>query len=101
LQWVLHNWTDENCIKILQKCRDSISSKGNSGKVIIIDAVINEKLDDPDMTQTKLSLDIIMLTMNGRERTEKEWKQLFIEAGFKHYKIFPIFGFRSLIEVYP
>ena len=69
--------------------------------MIIIDAVINEKLDDPDMTQTKLSLDIIMLTMNGRERTEKEWKQLFIEAGFKHYKIFPIFGFRSLIEVYP
>ncbi|KAH1229972.1 Isoflavone 7-O-methyltransferase [Glycine max] len=101
LKWVLHNWTDENCIKILKKCRDSISSKGNSGKVIIIDTVINEKLDDPDMTQTKLSLDIIMLTMNGRERTEKDWKQLFTEAGFNHYKIFPIFGFRSLIEVYP
>ena len=69
--------------------------------MIIIDTIINEKLDDPDMTQTKLSLDIIMLTMNGKERSEKEWKQLFIEAGFKHYKIFPIFGFRSLIEVYP
>ena len=69
--------------------------------MIIIDTVINEKLDDPDMTQTKLSLDIIMLTMNGRERTEKDWKQLFTEAGFNHYKIFPIFGFRSLIEVYP
>ena len=101
MQSVLHNWNDENCIKILEKCRDSISSKDNIGKVIIIDTIINEKLDDPDMTQTKLSLDIIMLTMNGKERSEKEWKQLFIEAGFKHYKIFPIFGFRSLIEVYP
>ncbi|KAG4983639.1 hypothetical protein JHK87_028388 [Glycine soja] len=102
LKWVLHDWNDEDCIKILEKCKDSISSKGNGGKVIIIDTVINEKLDDPDMTQTKLSLDIIvMLTMNGKERSEKEWKQLFTEAGFKHHKIFPIFGFRSLIEVYP
>ena len=69
--------------------------------MIIIDIIINEKLDDPDMTRTKLSLDIVMSTMNGRERSEKEWKQMFIEAGFKHCKIFPIFGFRSLIELYP
>ncbi|KAG4908417.1 hypothetical protein JHK86_056901 [Glycine max] len=101
LKWVLHNWNDENCIKILKKCKDSISSKGNRGKVIIIDIIINEKLDDPDMTRTKLSLDIVMSTMNGRERSEKEWKQMFIEAGFQHCKIFPIFGFRSLIELYP
>jgi len=100
LQWILHNWNDENCIKILEKCRDSISSKGNKGKVIIIDAEINEKLDDPDVTQAKLGLDIIMSAMNGKERSEKEWKQVFMEAGFKHYKIFPIFGFRSLIELY-
>ncbi|XP_027366098.1 isoflavone 7-O-methyltransferase-like [Abrus precatorius] len=101
LKWILHDWTDENCIKILKKCKDCISSKGKGGKVIIIDTIINEKSDEQDMTQTKLSMDIIMLTINGRERTEKEWKQLFIESGFNHYKIFPIFGFRSLIEVYP
>jgi len=66
--------------------------------VIIIDTIINEKLDDPDMTLTKLSLDIAMWTIfNGKERTEEEWKQVFTEAGFKHYKILPIFGFRSLI----
>ena len=59
-----------------------------------------EKLDDPDVTQAKLGLDIIMSAMNGKERSEKEWKQVFMEAGFKHYKIFPIFGFRSLIELY-
>ena len=53
------------------------------------------------MTQAKLSMDIVTLTINGKERNEKEWKRLFCEAGFKHYKIFPIFGFRSLIEAYP
>ncbi|KAK7391804.1 hypothetical protein VNO78_20226 [Psophocarpus tetragonolobus] len=101
LKWVLHDWNDENCIKILKNCKDSISSNGQKGKLIIIETVINEKLDYKDMTHTKLSMDITMSAINGKERTEEEWKQLFIEAGFKHYKIFPIFGFRSLIEVYP
>ncbi|KAH1042267.1 hypothetical protein GLYMA_09G094600v4 [Glycine max] len=102
LKWVLHDWNEENCIKILKRCKDSISSKGNRGKIIIIDAVINEKLDDQDKTQTKLCMDIaMMIAFNGNERTEEEWKQLFIGAGFQHYKIYHTFGFRSLIEVYP
>jgi len=101
LQWILHNWTDENCIKILKLCKDSVSRKGRKGKVIIIDIIINEKDDEKDMTQTKLCMDMIMMGINGKERTEKEWKQLFIEAGFIDYKIFPLFDFRSLIEVYP
>ncbi|KAG5627673.1 hypothetical protein H5410_012891 [Solanum commersonii] len=34
------------------------------------------------------------------ERIEKEWEKLFIEAGFNEYKIFPVLGLRSLIEIY-
>jgi len=68
---------------------------------MIIETVINEELDYKDVTQTKLSLDMTMLAISGKERTEEEWKRLFTEAGFKDYKLFPIFGFRSLIEVYP
>ncbi|MED6205543.1 hypothetical protein PIB30_018530 [Stylosanthes scabra] len=101
LKWVLHDWNDEDCIKILKNCKRSISEKG---KVIIIDVVINnEEQDEEDtMTPIKLLSDINMVAMFGaKERSEKEWKQLFIEAGFNNYKIFPIFGFRSLIEVYP
>ncbi|KAJ1403944.1 Winged helix-like DNA-binding domain superfamily [Sesbania bispinosa] len=101
LKWILHDYTDEICLTILKSCKDSLSRNDKRGKVIIMDIVINEKEDDQDMTQTKLSMDIIMMNVNGKERTEKEWKQLFIEAGFKQYKIFPFFGFKSLIELYP
>lgn len=70
--------------------------------MIIIDAVINEKQDEHEMIEFKLFLDIAMMTIhNGKERDEKDWKGLFRKAGFKHYKIFPTFGFRSLIEIYP
>ncbi|XP_054778484.1 isoflavone 7-O-methyltransferase-like [Prosopis cineraria] len=102
LKWILHNWDDESSMKILNNCKEAITKKGKGGKVIIIDAVIKEKEDDDGMTQVKLLFDISMMsTLNGKERTEKEWKKLLEAAGFKHYKITPLFGFRSIIEAYP
>ncbi|OIV93242.1 hypothetical protein TanjilG_27421 [Lupinus angustifolius] len=102
IKWVLHNWNDEDCIKILKNCKEAISGKEKQGKVIIIDIVINTKQDEHDMTELKLFLDIAMMTVhNGKERDENEWKGIFKKAGFEHCKIFPIFGFRSLIELYP
>ncbi|KAK7252122.1 hypothetical protein RIF29_35858 [Crotalaria pallida] len=102
LKWILHDWTDNDCIKILKNCKEATSGKNKQGKVIIIDTVINEKQDEHEMTELKLFFDIAMMTFHdGKERDEKEWKALFMEAGFKHYKIFPSFGYRSLIELYP
>ncbi|KAI4354499.1 hypothetical protein L6164_003353 [Bauhinia variegata] len=104
LKWILHNWSDDDCVKILTKCKEAISGKNKreKEKVIIIDIVINEKEDDHAMTETKLLFDVLMMTMlNGKERNEREFAELFLKAGFKDYKIFPIFGFRSLIELFP
>jgi hypothetical protein len=42
----------------------------------------------------------MMASFNAKERDEENWKKIFNEAGFTRYKIFPIFGFRSLIELY-
>ncbi|KAL0011186.1 hypothetical protein SO802_006294 [Lithocarpus litseifolius] len=102
LKLVLHALSDEECVKVLKKCREAISNKGKGGKVIIIDIVIDEKKDEHEITSTKLYFDMLMMVMvTGRERHEKEWEKLFLEAGFSHYKIKPLFGLRSLIEVYP
>lgn len=89
-------------MKTLKKCREAIASKADGGKVIIIDIVINEKKDEHELTEAKLFFDMLMMVVvTGRERTEKEWESLFLEAGFSHYKITPLFGLRSLIEVFP
>jgi len=70
------------------------------GKVIIIDIVINEKQDEHEITEVKLCFDITMMANhNSRERDEKTWKKIITEAGFMCYKIYPLFGFRSLIEL--
>ncbi|KAF2303275.1 hypothetical protein GH714_016245 [Hevea brasiliensis] len=101
LKLILHGWSDEECLKILKKCKEAISSKGEGGKVIVIDLVINEKKDERELTETKLLFDMLMMYLTtGRERSEKEWEGLFLKAGFSHYKITPLLGLRSLIEVY-
>ena len=100
LQRVFISFSDEECLKVLRKCKESIPSNG--GKVIIIDIVINQDEDDDQLTDGKLYFDLLaMVAVTGRVRHEKEWEMLFLEAGFSHYKIILSFGLGSLIEVYP
>ncbi|MBA0626860.1 hypothetical protein Godav_004446 [Gossypium davidsonii] len=102
MKLVLHAFADEECIKILKKCREAIPTKGEKGKVIIIDIVINVEKDEHELTEAKLFFDMLMMVeVSGRERTEQDWQKLFMAAGFSHYKLTPLFGLRSLIEVYP
>ncbi|KAF2303262.1 hypothetical protein GH714_016135 [Hevea brasiliensis] len=75
LKLILHGWSDEECLKILKKCKEAISSKGEGGKVIVIDLVINEKKDEHELTETKLLFDMLMMYLTtGRERSEKNGK---------------------------
>ncbi|KAL7143624.1 hypothetical protein ABFS83_08G204800 [Erythranthe nasuta] len=98
LKCILHDWNDEDCVRILKKCRDAISG----GKVIIIDMVMNIYEGDNKAIEDELFFDMAMMVyQNGKERNEKEWAKLFSDAGFTSYKITPAFGVRSLIEVYP
>ncbi|XP_052208052.1 trans-resveratrol di-O-methyltransferase-like [Diospyros lotus] len=108
LKWILHDWGDEDCMKILRHCREAIPSRQEGGKVIIIDIVVgHQKIEEATengdkSTQTQLFFHILMMVLvYAKERTEKEWANLFSIAGFSDYKINSIIGLRSLIEVYP
>ncbi|XP_065879707.1 trans-resveratrol di-O-methyltransferase-like [Euphorbia lathyris] len=100
---VLHNWSDAACVKILKRCREAIGSSEEGGKLIIIEMVIrNDKKDENGVAETKFFLDLEMMLLScGKERNEQEWKKLFMEAGFSHYKITATSGLNSIIEVYP
>jgi hypothetical protein len=100
VQWVLHDWSDEHCIKILKNCRKAIQQK--SGKVIIVDIVLEKDSNDL-FDETRMAFDLLMMahTTGGKERTELEWKKLLEEAGFGRYKIIKIPTIPSIIEAYP
>lgn len=100
-QWILHDWNDEECVNILKKCKESLKKKGKDGKVIIIDMVVdNENINKS--VETQLFFDMLMMViLTGKERNKKEWVKLILSAGFSDYKITPILGLRSMIEIYP
>ncbi|XP_065876565.1 probable O-methyltransferase 3 [Euphorbia lathyris] len=104
LKWILHDWSDQECVKILKNCKDAIAKrKGKQGKIIIIEVVMRNKTwDDNDWSEAQMLFDMEMMgCMVGKERTEKEWAKLFFDSGFIQYKIHPILGPRALIELFP
>ncbi|XP_011037442.1 PREDICTED: trans-resveratrol di-O-methyltransferase-like [Populus euphratica] len=104
LKLILHCWRDEDCVKILRRCKQAIMSKGQqkAGKVIIIDMVRENLNGDEGSIETQLFFDLqLMVAASGIERNEKEWAKLFFDAGFLNYKIHSVLGTRALIELYP
>ena len=106
MQWVLHNWGDKECIRILEKCREAVPRE--KGKVIIVDAVIEEKENHEKggkstLKDMGLMLDMSMMayTTTGKERTLKEWDYIIKKAGFSRYTVKPILTIQSVIEAYP
>ncbi|GMN27192.1 hypothetical protein TIFTF001_001536 [Ficus carica] len=80
----------------------ALLSSGKGGKVIIIEMVLGNPINmDKESYELQLSNDMTMMAMSGKQRTITEWEKLFKDAGFSHYKITPILGEKSVIEVFP
>ncbi|KAI3844681.1 hypothetical protein MKW92_008255 [Papaver armeniacum] len=101
MKWIMHDWGDEDCVKILRNCHKAIAKKKN-GKVIIVDCVLGPD-GDGSFDKTGLAFDLVMIALSsgGKERTEVEWKMLLNNAGFTRYNIIPIPAFPSIIEAFP
>nr|BDC79577.1 hypothetical plant O-methyltransferase [Thujopsis dolabrata var. hondae] len=93
LKWVLHDWNDEEFIRLLKNCYEAIPEKG---KVIIIDAVVEEK------RSLGLAFDIFMMahTHGGKERSEEEYQVLSKAAGFKRYNIIKLPFVQAIVELF-
>lgn len=100
-QWVLHCWSDDNCVKVLRKCKEAIPARGAGGKVIIIDAVMGAGPQDAASKETQALYDFHMMHIDGVERDERGWEKIILEAGFGAYKVVSVVGIHSVIEVYP
>jgi len=95
LKAILHDWNDEDALKILRVCRAAIPS---SGKLILVEQVLappNEGLAG------KLS-DLNMLVVpDGRERTAEEFYRLLDLAGFRLTSQTQTASAVSIIEAVP
>ncbi|KAL7176543.1 hypothetical protein ACSBR2_029973 [Camellia fascicularis] len=95
---VLHNWRDEQCVRILKNCYKALPEKG---RVLIIDIVMPETPDSSVGDKYATQLDNIMLLQpGGKERTKKELEALFKSSGFSNYQFIPCPGVFYVMELY-
>ena len=92
MRYILHDWDDENCIKILKNCR--VASP--NAKVLLVERVLQPKRN----SQFTLALDLWMLMLfdNAKERTEEEYRGLLKAAGFQLNRIIPTESPFSIVE---
>ncbi|PHT74011.1 hypothetical protein T459_21288 [Capsicum annuum] len=68
LKLVMHNWSNEDCVKILKRYREAstYNDEGRKEKVLIIDMVLNRDEDEANMTEVKLLFDVLMMVILAR-----------------------------------
>jgi len=95
MKHIIHDWPDDVCIKILKACRKAVNP---GGKLLVVDNVI---LPGNDFAPGKF-LDIQMLIFpGGRERIEKEFRDLFAAAGWRLTRVIPTAVPESIVEGVP
>jgi len=92
MKHVIHDWEDARAIAILRNCAHSMRGKG---KVILIESVLAAG-NEPHFAKW---IDIEMLAFpGGRERTEKEFADLFSKSGLKLSRVVPTKSPLSVVE---
>nr|DAD41958.1 TPA_asm: hypothetical protein HUJ06_016281 [Nelumbo nucifera] len=81
MKWILHDWNDEDCLKILRNCWKALPK---SGKVIIVESILPMAPEASYRSNIAFTHDLVMLTHcpGGKERTQKEFEALAIDSGF-------------------
>jgi hypothetical protein len=92
MKYILHNWDDESCVKILSNCRQAMK---RSGRVLVADPVISTG----NTREWGKLLDIqMMVLLRGKERTKQEFAALFKKAGLKLTRVIATDCPLSLVE---
>ncbi|KAL1214584.1 Indole glucosinolate O-methyltransferase 1 [Cardamine amara subsp. amara] len=95
---ILHDWTDEHCIKILRNCWKSLPEKG---KVIIVDMITPTEPKSGDFSSNIVfGMDLLMLTQcsGGKERSLLQLEDLAFGSGFVRCEIICLAYSYSVIE---
>ncbi|KAF9622677.1 hypothetical protein IFM89_032598 [Coptis chinensis] len=81
LKWILIDWSDEKCIKLLKNCYKAVP---DHGKVIVVDAIQPIAAETSIAAKNLCLIDVGMMLLNpvSKERTEEEFANLAKAAGF-------------------
>ena len=83
MKWILHDWDDDDAIRILRTIRSAASP---TSRLFVVELVIGA----PNEDLASRILDLHMLVMpGGRERTDGQWRSLFERGGWRLAEVRP------------
>lgn len=92
LMMVLHDWGDEEALKILAAVRRSAAE---SAKLLVIEMLIPEG----SAPHPARELDLLMMSVTGgRERTQAEFSDLMVSSGWRLERVVPMPGPTVILE---
>jgi hypothetical protein len=95
MKHIIHDWPDEACAKILRACHKAVNP---GGVLLVVDNVIQP---GNEFAPGKF-LDLQMLIFpGGRERTEKEFRELLASSGWRLTRVIPTAAGDSIVEAAP
>jgi hypothetical protein len=75
LKFILHDWNDDECVVILQRCREAMATRGRI-------AIIEYDVNGQNPIAALSDLNMLALT-GGRERSVEEYDALLVAAGLR------------------
>jgi hypothetical protein len=91
LKFILHDWSDAECVTILKRCREAIAPEG---RIAVIEAIVDNA--NPHAALADMAM---LMGLSGKERSIEEFDALFEAAGLRRTAVFETGAPQSVIEV--
>eukprot|EP00884_Botryococcus_braunii_P008292 jgi/Botrbrau1/17464/Bobra.0054s0051.1 len=99
MRLILHDWDDDDCVKILRSVRQAIGTSGAS--LLIIDTVLTPETESMQNHFAFMN-DILMMTVLGaKERSPNDIDKLLARSGFKRTHIYQTRSVMTAVEACP
>ncbi|KAK1353207.1 Caffeic acid 3-O-methyltransferase [Heracleum sosnowskyi] len=101
MKWILHDWSDEHCLKLLRNCCNALPE---FGKVVIVESVVPKYTNTGSSSKLSnvLGYDMALLALcqGGKERSLKEFEALAKQSGFAAVELICNAATYSVLEFY-
>jgi O-methyltransferase domain len=93
MKHIIHDWSDEHCSTIFSLMRQQFPP---DGRVLVCEMVVPE--DSGPAPAKMLDIEMLVMTVGGKERTVEEFEKLFTSAGLRLGLVVPTKSPISVIE---
>ncbi len=97
MKFVLHDWQDEECALILERCRAAMDP---GAALLVVERLLPDRATTAGLRQFMADMQMLVV-IGGRERTRAEFEALLGAAGFRLQRTADLNGELSLLVARP